>query len=809
MNVLGTKENKIMKTSLKVVSVVLVSAMLLAAVSCGKNTREKEPKLSGKVITEDDPWFDYEIRNVKIGTDPDKRIENDFTRIAGLDDRYIVLFTSGNYRMPAWDETDDAAYDYSDSYIAVITVIDKDTKDVVNSINLYDLILKNTHVDNPVYSNGKISLKIAGYNMETRKNITKDLEIDPLTGKIIDTHEEEGQYDYMSFCEIIGEYRVECVTVFSDDGYTSYDILRIISADGSIESIDTRDIGKDIGISSAFPLSDTTALLDVYEGYQFVQYELDLKNAKIKKAGPDDYEWLDGIDTYNYVTGLDGMIYAGSSNGFSRINVSERAVEEVFDYSWSTLSRARTMWHNIVDCTEDRIILAGNSDIGLMFGETHNDEISIIELRRADKNPHAGKTVLELYDDNGYLSEAVEDAISAFNESDSNYFIEVSTRYTYNNYVDFSVDLGNDDEVEKMYIKAHDGMSNELAMDIINGDGPDILINTSAYAQLNNPNYLVDLSRYFGTLDPDQYYTNVIEGAKTDNALYQMPVSFSINGIVTKSGYAGSTGAGFNFSEYKDFLNGPLNGQDIYNVSRPVLFAKLFSAMSDRFIKNGKVDISGSDFAELAEFVKDNFDDTVLTLDEINSESYAYHDPAAYCMRVGGFGGYLQEKNCFYPGCSILGYPSFDGQGPLILTGCSVAISAQALDIGACAEFAKILLSDDIQKGLAAEDTFVLNRKAFRDTGEVAIEFYNDGGTWSSNGNGVSTYYGKFTTEDIDNAEKIIMSCSRIDSEDSAVSMILIEEMPAYFLDQKDLGKVIKIAENRIQKVLDERGGSS
>ena len=145
----------------------------------------------------------------------------------------------------------------------------------------------------------------------------------------------------------------------------------------------------------------------------------------------------------------------------------------------------------------------------------------------------------------------------------------------------------------------------------------------------------------------------------------------------------------------------------------------------------------------------------------------------------------------------------------MILTGCSVAISAQALDIGACAEFAKILLSDDIQKGLAAEDTFVLNRKAFRDTGEVAIEFYNDGGTWSSNGNGVSTYYGKFTTEDIDNAEKIIMSCSRIDSEDSAVSMILIEEMPAYFLDQKDLGKVIKIAENRIQKVLDERGGSS
>ena len=32
------------------------------------------------------------------------------------------------------------------------------------------------------------------------------------------------------------------------------------------------------------------------------------------------------------------------------------------------------------------------------------------------------------------------------------------------------------------------------------------------------------------------------------------------------------------------------------------------------------------------------------------------------------------------------------------------------------------------------------------------------------------------------------------------------KEMPPYFLGQKDLDSVIKIAENRIQKVLDERG---
>lgn len=38
------------------------------------------------------------------------------------------------------------------------------------------------------------------------------------------------------------------------------------------------------------------------------------------------------------------------------------------------------------------------------------------------------------------------------------------------------------------------------------------------------------------------------------------------------------------------------------------------------------------------------------------------------------------------------------------------------------------------------------------------------------------------------------LNCSRVKSEDPDISMILIEEMPAYFLGQKDLDSVIKIS---------------
>ena len=53
--------------------------------------------------------------------------------------------------------------------------------------------------------------------------------------------------------------------------------------------------------------------------------------------------------------------------------------------------------------------------------------------------------------------------------------------------------------------------------------------------------------------------------------------------------------------------------------------------------------------------------------------------------------------------------------------------------------------------------------------------------------------------------EKIISNAAKIDSEDAAISIILYEEMPAYFLGQKDLASVVKIAQDRAQKVLSER----
>ena len=67
----------------------------------------------------------------------------------------------------------------------------------------------------------------------------------------------------------------------------------------------------------------------------------------------------------------------------------------------------------------------------------------------------------------------------------------------------------------------------------MNGEGPDILMNASELGQLNDTNYLADLMPYIGTLDPDKYFTNIIDASLVDGKLFHLPVSYMIEGIQT------------------------------------------------------------------------------------------------------------------------------------------------------------------------------------------------------------------------------------------------------------------------------------
>ena len=222
-----------------------------------------------------------------------------------------------------------------------------------------------------------------------------------------------------------------------------------------------------------------------------------------------------------------------------------------------------------------------------------------------------------------------------------------------------------------------------------------------------------------------------------------------------------------------------MNGEDLIDAGQAMYFAKVFSAMSDKFIKEGKADFSGPEFAALAEFVKNNIPEKSISWD--NNESTPVSKVATFTSSYGLSGFFYNIAN-INGDAVILGIPSADGRGPLFEAYSSVAVSAQTKNVDACVEFVKILLSDEIQEKLANEEHLVINRQALRTSGLKAIEYYNLSsigmGTYAAVDPSQKNSRYKYSEKDLDKLEKIILSCSGMKTQDTAISIILIEEMP-------------------------------
>ena len=778
----------------KAVSLAMILSLLLPIASCGQ-----QPKKSTKIISEDDPWFDANIMEIETGVDEGRNTGWLYQDFIGSDDSYYIIESRGDYDYPPDDEIDWDTFNYHDYRFDYIAVVDRNTNQTVTVIDIYkELSGSGMYVVDAYYLNGKITVKTT----------SNEKDFDPLTGSLLDTRSgSELQDAPFSNTYKIGDYEVETI-VFQAENNRRYSLVKVKSPDGEISETEFDEIGKDYYVSYPMALSETKVLLPVYVNDETVYYELDLVTNELVIGDSKEYSWMETDYLASPVSGPDGMIYGKTENGISRQNARIKEIEEVFNYDWCNLNRSIMESFDLVECSQDRFVLCGRYDFSSVYEGRKADKIHIIELTKADRNPHAGKTILELYSPRGVYDAVIGDAITTFNETNGKFFIEVCTRYNYSDYYDYNAfDEDNDDVWALAKLNGSAGLSSKLAIDIMNGEGPDILLNVSGYNQLGNANYLVDLSPYFKDLDSDKYFENIIEGSKIDGKLYNLPVGFRIEGILTRTENAGSSGKGFTYEEYSIFVDKVMNGKDPIISGQPTYFAMLFNSMSDEFISNGKVDLSGAEFAELADFVKDNVREEGTSMNAWYQSTMddGPMPKGMYTEQCTGISGLFNEGMClssYGNGVSLFGIPSSDGRGPRFIPTWSVAISAQAVDIKGCSEFAKLLLSDDIQTKYAMDDYFVVNRESFRIAGDKAIEYFSNGGSDRS-GNNMGRH---FTTDDIVLVEQMILSCSKMKSEDSDISIILIEEMPPYFLGQKNLDEVIEIAEDRIQKVLDERG---
>ena len=798
------------KLSVKAVSVTLILTMALSAAACGKKGSGNGKSRSGETITADSPWFNTKIFHFDPELDGSKKVNRMSQRLLEIDDDKLLILTSGDYEYEMefidYDEVNCNDYD-----IETVTVIDRATNQTIQTLDLTKDLKPNSQIYGTEYSNGKITTKYGSNSEEEEDYIYFSRDFDPLTGELIGTGECGEILDWVLDDYQIGDYLIKTESLWNEKYNSAYYHLHIISPDGSDRIVEIKDVNnEDINISAILAKDENNVVIPVDKKNECIYYELDLNTLALSSDNSDEYSWLDGKSIEHSVTGTDGRTYFQADRGIYVVNFVDKTLNEFFNYSWCGVGSSTLSELYIAEINENSFVLMGDDWSYNEFSDSYRSNFTIIEFTKADANPHAGKKILELCQGNiEEIGVAVSDAIIEFNESNTEYYIEVTDRYNYD-YTNWTI--SSSDEQSAFLQDINSEMSTRLAMDLINGEGPDILINASQYGQLNNPEYLTDLTPYLDDLDSRKYFTNIIDSAKVNGKLYNLPISFYIEGIITDSENAGSSGIGFTIPEYENFLDTILNGKDVIDNGQAYYFVKLFNNMSDKFISDGKADFTVPEFKEIADFVKDNApEDAVLWAAfyadyEGDPELLRNRDAALYSCY--GCCDYMYKIADMTGSSAILGIPSADGRGPSANANLSVAVSAKACNVEACAQFVKILLSDDIQDLIASDDNLVINRTSFRQQGEAAVEYINGDGYWAYFGWEGEDPNDKrliFSDQNIDELENIILSCSNMPYSDAAINAILIEEMPAYFTGQKDIDSVAKIAQDRVQKALDER----
>lgn len=529
---------------------------------------------------------------------------------------------------------------------------------------------------------------------------------------------------------------------------------------------------------------------------------VDLETGKISAL--DEMEYIN-IPLRN-LTYSNGQLVTVTDGGVYSIDVDAGTCQMTLSFNCSVCNRFLVNNSELKYADEDRLLFSYSS----RYVGANQIPFALCTFTKTDEYPAAGKNILTVASTED-LDYSISEAIMRFNrESDTSYML-FDNRYKANNEIDYA-NTDDTDRAALSGLNSYASVSDRLTMDILAGEGPDILITNGANEQLSNKECFIDLSDYLQNesgINESDYFMNAIEASRFNGALYQLPIGFYVDCLLASADDLGDRN-GFTFEEYLSMVQTVCNGADpLYDhqlmFSRTDTATRLFANTSEKFINDGKIDVNCSDFNEILDYCSDLPAKGFYEGKDIDSE---WEDlmAAEESMRVQPakvFGFYEYEAfSMRFNDAVICGYPSVDGRTAAVGSNIAVSISSHTADVNSCKQFLSILLSEDIQKTLFMN--IPINKKCARDIALLEIAENNKNVAKSE---GVMfTKTGK--TIDPALADRYIGQLSTASTSSfvyHSISLIIYEEVPAYFEGQKSFEDVAKVINDRAQKVLDER----
>ena len=765
----------------RLISAGLSISMLLGAMTV-TGCKKKQKQENVRKVSPDTSW--YEASTFSLGDMyKGKRIKSFESDIIGVYNDGLVIKNRG-YEIPADADADDISEDYEFTNIDYFTlrgeqISSVDVGKVISSKNdtgVYDIYVSKDGVKLKIFGSGENEGSIYEANIDVATGKIGKLE-EPATAK-----DKKDRTDDMFLYETwsVGDYSVSCYDKMGA-GFSC-----IISKNGESKYVDLYSdpaLSEVIHVSGCITVSDTKILLVCLQnGTRFAS--IDLENGQVKDV-TEEYTWLKTINYDTPIASFEGKTYIVKQDGVKCINLEKKELEEVFSFDNCNINRYALADMEILSVKDGKFVFAG--DIG---DEASKGLPTIAVLEKQETNPHAGKTIITAGAvGNADVSYAICEAVRIFNNTNENYFIKMVYDYDLKSRLDLK-NAQTDDEIDDIFYKTSADLNDLLAIDMLAGDGPDIILNAGTIRQIQTDKHLVDLSSYAkgkNGINADECFSNIIDAATNDGKLLFIPVSFKVEGLLVNKEDVRDGQIGFTYDEYARYVSETKNGTDPMSDTRLGITGTLFSYVYGNCISGDTVNFDNDSFRKMCEYVKNN-------VPEKSHYDYDYDGNEAYAGLK-----YILERHTYNSAkMTLLGYPTPDACGPYITVDTSVGISAFAPTtvVDGAWEFIKTCLGEEVQALIAEGDTNPINKNVYDSSAEKALANYNK----SDMSFGITMDESVITSY-----KEVLQSASVIVSDDPAVLNIIREEIPAYYLDQKSLDAVISIINNRVSTVIAER----
>ena len=809
----------------KITALFCAASILAAALATGCSEQEEKKKTvtpnERKVYSDDTPWYTMEYADIFTDREDEPDADLIVDDYLGRSNGKLVFLETIMFPVPEDELFTETEVNYTRENLLFVSP----DGNIEKTVDLMKLLGDEGLLDGAVYFSVNPlaatddAILLDCFSMSGTQLVV----LDPESGELKESvpavsMADEGEY-YMSLKLSYGEGRyLEYATVM--EGSSVHLAVNIPDDEGNnhitdlssvLPGVEAYDMSEPIMVDDSHAVSRLKTIGQTDEKW----IEIDTKTCEVT-ACTRDMSFLKGVDLGNlsYIPGY-GTV-ALDMDSVNRIDMTKGSIEQIFSFDWCNINRSLLKDVEILDVTDDKLTFYVSKMVNGPDGSITYEQ-DYLTFNKCETNPNVGKTILDVVCLGG-LSEAVAQAVCDFNESSSDYYLRISDKYDLRSYgtitstaqaafidgdsmeMEIRAELeeggGYDSGMNDFLLTSESGMSDALAMDLLAGTGPDIIIGGAGFSQLNNDTYLLDLSDFYDGLDME-FFNNIIDAGRTGDALYQIPLSFTLSGIVAENNDITSGNKGFSYDQYVQYVNEVCNGTDPMLMNRLDCLTAIVSSQINEFISDGDVDFDNDEFRAAVDYVVENVFDQVDIEDRYTEYGDIYRD-------INGLYQTLMWES-FYEDHCFMGIPSSEARGPVIKIDESVAIAANTSSAEGCRDFVRFLLQTPAQEAMAVT-AMPVNREAFDNDCALELNRYED-------------YYNYWSEEDIrmmgisapdeadiESLRAIVESADRINTTDTTVMIIMREEIQAYLAGDKTLDEVIDIIDNRAQTYIDERG---